>query len=79
MEAIISLYLMPKLISPECIINDLELNGVKLISNLNVYHVYSRLSNYLRLIPEDISQFLIPEDIYLNLIKLFNEFHELMN
>lgn len=52
MEAIISLYLMPKLISPECIINDLELNGVKLISNLNVYHVYSRLSNYLRLIPE---------------------------
>lgn len=63
MEAIISLYLMPKLISPECIINDLELNDVKLISNLNVYHVYSRLSNYLRLIPEDISQFLIHEDI----------------
>lgn len=74
MEAIISLYLMPKLISPECIINDLELNDVKLISNLNVYHVYSRLSNYLRLIPEDISQFLIHEDIYLNLIKVFNEF-----
>lgn len=74
METIISLYLMPKLISPECIINDLELNDVKLISNLNVYHVYSRLSNYLRLIPEDISQFLIHEDIYLNLIKVFNDF-----
>lgn len=74
MEAIISLYLMPKLISPECIINDLELNDVKLISNLNVYHIYSRLSNYLRLIPEDISQFLIHEDIYLNLIKVFNDF-----
>lgn len=74
METIISLYLLPKLISPESIIKDLELNGVKLISNLNVYHVYSRLSNYLRLIPEDISQFLIHEDIYLNLIKVFNEF-----
>lgn len=74
METIISLYLMPKLISPECIINDLELNDVKLISNLNVYHIYSRLSNYLRLIPEDISQFLIHEDIYLNLIKVFNDF-----
>lgn len=74
MEAIISLYLIPKLISPECIINDLELNDVKLISNLNVYHIYSRLSNYLRLIPEDISQFLIHEDIYLNLIKVFNDF-----
>lgn len=65
MEKIISLYLLPKLISPESIIKDLELNGVKLVSNLNKYHIYSRLSNYLRLIPEDISQFLIHEDIYI--------------
>lgn len=74
MEKIISLYLLPKLISPESIIKDLELNGVKLVSNLNKYHIYSRLSNYLRLLPEDISQFLIHEDIYLNLIKVFNDF-----
>lgn len=74
MEKIISLYLLPKLISPESIIKDLELNGVKLVSNLNKYHIYSRLSNYLRLIPEDISQFLIHEDIYVNLIKVFNDF-----
>lgn len=74
MEKIISLYLLPKLISPESIIKDLELNGVKLVSNLNNYHIYSRLSNYLRLIPEDISQFLIHEDISKNLIKVFNNF-----
>lgn len=74
MEIFISLYLLPKLVSPEIIIEDLERNDVKLISNINIYHIYSKLSNYLRLIPKDISQFLIHEDICRKILELFNNF-----
>lgn len=74
METFISLYLLPKLVSPKIIIEDLERNDVKLVSNIDIYHIYSKLSNYLRLISEDISQFLIHEDICRKILELFNNF-----
>ena len=74
MEGIISLYLLPRISSPKSMIEDLEITGAKIVSNLNIYHIYSRLFNYLRLLPEDITQFLNNKDVWINLIKVFQDF-----